>query len=358
MAKPGIQGSSIGTVLREKCSHTGWALCIGAGISVPAFPQWQELVERLVLKELGPSKGAATTAILLDKFSPDALIQAAHERSGKTATQFAKALSSELFRSLKHKLGPAQWKATRAALNAASPGDLKLSTWTTFRDSIRNAFQDMASLGIAEILVTIHGENLAPRSIISFNAESMLYALTHAEHAIGSSMQLSIGESPKRILDRVTHSVSHRQPDRIPYIYCHGLLPLVGGTGKLSPQSVDKLVFSEAEYLALANRNFSWQANVFTEAALFHSILFVGVSLTDPNMRRWLSWIHNNRTAELKTQHGYQGDSTVHFWINRRTASLETDSWIESTVAHLGVRVVWVTNWNEIPSVMKRMLGI
>ncbi|MCE9554579.1 MAG: SIR2 family protein [Planctomycetes bacterium] len=360
MSKPGLDGATIGPVLKEKSSHVGWSMCIGAGVSVPAFPSWPELVENLVKKELGDARGKTVADALLKRFSPDALIQAAHDRSGKNDRRFAKELSSMLYRTLKSSLGRSGWAIAREALTAASPGDLQISDWTRFRDGVRQAFPGMASLGIAETIVDLHGEKFAPRSIISFNAESVLYALVHAEHTLRSYTITPSGDVayPKRLLDRVTHSVSYRRPNRIPYVYCHGLLPLVGKAGKLKPQSVDKLVFSEAEYLGLANRNFSWHANVFAEAALFHSMVFVGVSLSDPNMRRWLSWIHENRKSELKTLQKYKGDSTVHFWVTLRAQDDETNSWIESSVSHLGVRLVWINAWAETSATLRRMLGL
>ena len=93
-----------------------------------------------------------------------------------------------------------------------------------------------------------------------------------------------------KVLDLVTHSISHKKSDRIPFYFCHGLVPVPGQPRRRgSLQSIDKLVFSEAEYLQLANSSYSWQSTVFLDVCASKSVVFIGVSLSDSNMRRWLS---------------------------------------------------------------------
>jgi len=87
------------------------------------------------------------------------------------------------------------------------------------------------------------------------------------------------------------------------------------------------------------------------------SVVFIGLSLSDPNMRRWLSWIYANRIQELKERGLRPVSSTSHFWINKRPTSIDERRWIESSVAHLGVRLVWLNSWVEVEDALRSLLG-
>ena len=163
----------------------------------------------------------------------------------------------------------------------------------------------------------------------------------------------------EQVIDIVTHAISNRREGRIPYFFCHGLLP-TPKPQRRGPkvESLDKLVFSEANYLQLANLAFSWQSSVFTEVCRSRSVVFVGVSLTDPNMRRWLSWIVGNRVEELKWEGEFtEGVTTSHLWINKAPVSANERSWVESCVAHLGVRLAWIESWDEVGQALRKLLG-
>ena len=56
MAKAGLVFPDIDPILRDRVRTRGWALCVGAGTSVPTFPSWNTLVERLPRDEAGRSE--------------------------------------------------------------------------------------------------------------------------------------------------------------------------------------------------------------------------------------------------------------------------------------------------------------
>jgi hypothetical protein len=117
-------------------------------------------------------------------------------------------------------------------------------------------------------------------------------------------------------------------------------------------------VFSEDQYLNLANMSYSWQAGAFTNAASQFRLCLVGVSLVDPNMRRWLSWVQSNRVDELRAFNNDPVVSTSHFWIEKEYGDPALETWIEAAVAHLGVRLVWIKSWADVSSVMEAMIGV
>ncbi len=54
MAKKGLDISTMQAVLKDVQINLGWSLCIGAGTSVPALPDWFSLVERLINHNYNP----------------------------------------------------------------------------------------------------------------------------------------------------------------------------------------------------------------------------------------------------------------------------------------------------------------
>jgi hypothetical protein len=119
----------------------------------------------------------------------------------------------------------------------------------------------------------------------------------------------------------------------------------------------EKLVFSEGEYLQLANSAFSWQSALFLGTAVLRSIVFVSLSFSDPNLRRWLAWVHANRTAELEIR-GKELECYEHYWLKEDIADDDQKRWIESSVRHLGVRLVWIKSWTKVGTYLERMLSL
>ena len=212
------------------------------------------------------------------------------------------------------------------------------------------------------MLYEIAGTERAPRGVLSFNAEPLLLALTNALkveefHAKGAPLP-TVGDRAQ-LFDFVTRSISRKRTGRIPYVFIHGLLPVPdpSGAGHRADAS-DKLVFSEASYLQLANTSFSWQSAVFLDAASSGHLVFLGVSLSDPNMRRWLAWAHENRCRELEAYGPHDGDSTSHYWLHKKPTDDSGRRWIESLVAHLGVRLIWLEDWSQVADAMRHLLAL
>ena len=155
----------------------------------------------------------------------------------------------------------------------------------------------------------------------------------------------------------MTNGISNQGSKQIPFFFCHGLLPITENAHTFST-SLDKLVFLEEEYLQLANNSFSWQATTFLNACTTQHIVFIGTSLIDPNMRRWLSWVHTNRINEMR-QNGINVDcSTQHYWIRTLPKDKTIMPWIEAIVAHLGVRIIWIDDWSQSALALEKILGI
>jgi hypothetical protein len=215
----------------------------------------------------------------------------------------------------------------------------------------RMAKSGVSAVELARVVVDSTSGGFAPAAILSFNAEPLLYALINATAAVSEP------HSPKALLDRVTRSLSNRALGRIPYVFCHGLLPIEGHpSGEW--HSIDKLVFSESDYLQVANSGFTWQSSTFFDACMSRSVIFIGLSFSDPNLRRWLGIMHQNRLRELQSIGHSPAASAPHYWFRTIPKTQEEKAWIEAAVAHLGVRLVWLKNWTEASPALRSMLGL
>jgi SIR2-like domain len=355
MSNYSLAWDSCHDVLAQRARTWGWAVAIGAGTSLKAFPDWGRLVRELITADSRVSKPDELLETLSQDFSYDALIQAAKDILGENDPFFVRRLAELLYQNIKKKAG-SDWANIAKALTAASPGQMKRDKWARFLDFIRMNYKSVSALQIAEAIIKARKANLAPTAVLSFNGEQLLYSLVHAIAATSASPTADLKE--QRVFDRVTRGISHREEPRIPYIFCHGLIPMDEGFSLFPKMAApEKLVFSEGEYLQLANSAFAWQSALFLGTAVLRSIVFIGLSFTDPNLRRWLAWVHANRAAELEIR-GKDPECYEHYWLREDLDDEDEKRWIESCVRHLGVRLVWIKSWSKVGAYLERMLSL
>jgi hypothetical protein len=76
MPKQGFLLADVPKLFSTANDKPGWALCIGAGTSVPLFPDWYSLGSEMA-KQLVPETPFNVEALKKSGFSPDSMIQAA-----------------------------------------------------------------------------------------------------------------------------------------------------------------------------------------------------------------------------------------------------------------------------------------
>jgi hypothetical protein len=340
--------------LKGKAKNKGWALCIGAGTSLPAFPNWQNLVINLIKKD-SYLKDLKSIPEIISSFNLDALIQASSRIFGIDENKFTQILSSELYSNIKSKTTKEEWVSVCKIFTSINANKTKDPDWENFINVRERLFKSTTSYALAKIIIDSYEKNIAPDAILSFNAESLLYSLINSferEPYIGKVKKT--GEV-KDLVDLITVSISSKCKGRIPYYFCHGaLLSELTPRKDLRLSSTSKLVFSESSYLQIANSSFSWQSINFLNICSNFSVIFVGVSLTDPNMRKWLTWIQNERNIDIQINI----NSTQHFWITKKSKFEDTMRWTEASVYHLGVRVIWINDWGETESVLRKLIGL
>ena len=350
MAKKGLDISTIHSVLKDIKTTGGWSLCIGAGTSLPVLPDWFSLVDKLIRNNCRAKDVIDIEAYKNLGFSADAMIQAVKNRLKVSDAKFVQMLSEEVYAPIKMSVNSKEWESFVKVHDSSYVAGIAHKDLQSFEQVIKKVFQNTTANILAQRVINAICYDLAPKSILTFNGEAVFLALLNYYWIIKNNK--------KQKFDRIINGISKRNPNRIPYIHCHGALPINGAEIKKGKNAIDKLVFSESSYLQLATTPISWQSINFIENCMQSKMVFIGVSLSDANMRRWLGWIHNNKMEEFKNN-GIQGiDATEHFWINKKPKTTVEQLWIEESVAHLGIRLVWIDEWSQIGEVFDKMLGI
>ena len=354
MAKKGFELKTITRLISSDSDKPNWSLCVGAGISIPVFPSWYALAKNLA-NTLIPGSDLDEEMLTDLEFSADALIQMVKNKTKISDKDFAIKMSEILYSNFKEKIEPNDWPAIVKILEANHLSKITTKEWDIFNKYWDTVLKNTTSNVIAKSVFKAIEAGISPKSILSFNAEPLLLVMLNS-----LLMQSKTDEDhpiPKQLFNKVTGSLSNQNDKRIQYVFCHGLLPLSNKSDKFT-YSTEKLVFSEEEYLQIANNSFSWQATTFINTCTTQHIIFIGTSLTDPNMRRWLSWTHSNRLNEMKEYNLNVEDSTQHYWIKEKPKNRDLMPWIESAVSHLGVRLIWLDSWSQAGEALELALGL
>ena len=169
-------------------------------------------------------------------------------------------------------------------------------------------------------------------SIITFNFDALI------EESLSSN-----NISNKSIFsEEINHELN-----QLPIYHVHGYLPR---TGKVASQT--EIVFSEDAYHSQFIDPFSWSNLIQLNKLTQNTCLFVGISLTDPNMRRLLdvAWRKNpDKTLShyiiAKLPHSSKVDilDEVSKLLNEQDANA------------LGLNVVWIDDFSEVPRVLREI---
>jgi len=293
----GTQIASIGSSLKSG----RLTLICGAGVSVDAgIPTWNQLMLKLLES-------------LIERWSEDFSLNLGKDAAEEFNKRYGGS-SLIVAKYLKNNLGKDFIKKVREALYSAKPTTCDLL----------NAIADLAR-------PQRDGKPLD--SIITFNFDALI-----EENLTSAS-----------VLNRAiyTEAINH-DSNELPIYHVHGFLPR---SGKI-PEDTD-IVFSEDAYHGQFIESFSWSNLIQLNKLTQNTCLFVGVSLTDPNLRRLLdvAWRKNH-------------DKTLNHYIIKKLPSFESSEDVLDDLARLleeqdanalGMNVIWVDDYKDIPRLMKSL---
>lgn len=271
----------------------------GAGVSVGAgIPVWTELLLKLLRS-------------MIERLSKDHSLHLG-SNAAEDFNQRHGASSLILGKYLKNNLGNDFGKQVRDALYAKKPSKCDLI------DAIVDVSRPQRD-----------GKPLD--SIITFNFDALI------------EENLSAANVENRAI--YTEAIKH-DLNELPVYHVHGYLPRVGKI----PDDND-IVFSEDAYHGQFIDPFSWSNLMQLNKLTQNTCLFVGISLTDPNMRRLLdvAWRKNP-------------DKSVSHYIIKKVPRFESDDGMLDDLARLleeqdanalGINVIWVDSYDQIPPIIR-----
>lgn len=143
---------------------------------------------------------------------------------------------------------------------------------------------------------------------------------------------------------------TRNKANELPIFHVHGYLPRKGNI-----TSKKDVVFSEDSYHTQFIEPFSWSNLIQLNKLSQNTCLFVGMSLTDPNLRRLLD-VANRKESST---------SLNHFIIKKAPEIDSLDGQIdelmifleEQDANELGLNVIWIESFQEIPKILRQMIN-
>lgn len=305
--------------LHSSYHRSDLVMYVGAGVSVAAgAPGWDELLRRLTFRMLMREAGEVNE-------DPN------HEEMKELFGHFRHRSPLILARYLRHYFG----KDFREEIRRALYGSVSVGHTTPLLDEIARLARHSDS-----------GSGL--QSIVNYNFDDLLeQALT----------QLDI---PFQVIAGPGYRL---EPGVLPVYHVQGYLPRTEGMYPVGGSPVE-LVFSEEAYHNQYLNPYSWSNLTQLHLLQEHTGLFVGLSMTDRNLRRLLeaSYESCNRhhyalvptyRAEAENQSGAAA-STLEQLENSPLSRALRD--IEDKVAEsMGLRFLWVDRFDLLPELLSRL---
>lgn len=140
------------------------------------------------------------------------------------------------------------------------------------------------------------------------------------------------------------------QPNQSLRLYhVHGFLPKVATRDQLDTLHMRSICLTEADYNMLYNQPYSWpiasQLSFFRE----NTCLFIGCSLSDPNIRRLLEITAYNLPKHYAIFSMTYESTDAHGSTTTKQLTSKDRLQIENHFYRIGINILWVKDYREIP---------
>jgi|GEM_PF-1207399 len=331
--------------LEKAYKNQGLVLALGAGVSVASgLPNWIDLLKRIAnADEFFVEAGD----VLVDELREDGytltFIASLLKSICPKNKPFIEVIREELYRDFEY-----------------FPMDINKKNHTDFFHHIYKRNKTLSAVGslcVERIMVGKKRRFIANphiHAIVNFNLDALLQAYVVAR--FGKRLVLTV-ERASAGLKYGKKDKSEIYDRRIRIYHMHGYLRFDSKRGDPSKESME-LVLTEQEYFDFFNRPNSLFNYTFLYLLREYPCLFIGLSMTDDNIRRLLHYSMEERKDGFRKE----GSSTSkeakairHFAIFKRF-NKESLNWItEKSLLNLGTRVLWVDDFAEIPERLGKM---
>ena len=336
--------------------HENWTLCVGAGICLGILPSWNTLTINLIneifnytwteddFKEKNKNIG----------FSLDSWIQGCQNYhiniNQKTKKSFNIILEKVLYKDLLEKAKNNNILDEVIKLFEKSDKLNKIEVYKicNFFDK---EYSNTTLLQLVKVLSEYDNIKL-PQSIITFNADSLLPSLLRVYQIKYHNETEKDFLLPKERYVKITSSYN-KWGNKIPIFQLHGTIsPTVSDK---TNDNREKLIFLEDSYTELASNIHSWTQSTFLYTAQNNKLIFLGLSMTDPNIRKWLGWTNTNNINEINKKASKSNLSLEHLWITTKKDNT-SQTFLDVSMHHLGVKLALINSWDDIGNRLKHIL--
>lgn len=229
--------------------------------------------------------------------------------------------------------------------------EFKSFSYITLGRFIKKALKSKFHDNLKKVLYRGYSSSKTPNSLLNDIAE--FCRPIRGKYGVLSIITYNYDDILESYLERkgIKHKVIYREYDTVlndtlPIYHVHGFLP----QGKLTEDMKDSIVFAEEEYHSQYKNPFSWQNLTQLNLLKEKTVLFIGMSGTDPNLRRLLD-----------IAKGYSKD-TNHYMILKNHWDLKNEKLSnifrnveEDVFEELGINVIWYENYSEINEIINQI---
>jgi hypothetical protein len=334
--------------LKSAWANRRLVLFLGAGVSLPyGIPSWQELVLRMFYEEADPRfsnfpdeyrPGVASWMVESFDFSP-----------------------TFLARLLRYRLERGRGSNRRHS-GKTFPEAVRDSLYITCR---REKPKSGAALPkIADLIQCSEDQGRCIQAVISFNFDDLLEL-----------------EVQRRTNVDVASVYDNSRPEggKLPIVHVHGYLPKEGSLPDTN------IVFTEDEYHQLTFSSFHWSVADIVAYLRHYSVLFIGLSMTDPNLRRLVDATNvrlskpkhilirrdhdtsepaiENAMADIEKRVDQQRPSASkksredkgEFAKALRTMTGRAHAYEREVFKDMGIGVMWIKDYEDIPKFLQKL---
>lgn len=342
-------------------NNNPWTLVLGAGICKNILPDWMDLTLNVVNETFSFSWDWKEFKSKSDEvgFSLDSWLQAALNKfiqEGKSVDDFNLLLEKHLYGGLLDMAKPfGVDDAIKVMIH--NPHWLKQGELFNVIQFFETQFSNCTLLQLVDALLDSDPKIYRPESIITFNADPLLHSLL-----IVYGIKLhheKTGEYNFPVEDYVRVTRPFESGDKkIPILHLHGsIYPQFPTKRKLKTDSRDNLIFSELSYTRTAGIMNSWAQNVFSYKSTHNRMVFLGLSMSDPNIRRWLSWSAENINTQLEVFTGSYSPAVKHLWIKPKNKDKQLNDFFSHSLIHLSTKPGWIDDWGDVNKGLLNLMG-
>lgn len=351
-------------ILKDK----SWSLCLGAGVSNTIMPSWEEFARRalnatsnLELSEQDFKNIASDSGWGFDAWLQTALNN--HLSVGGTEETFAELIESVLYQDLREMAIAADIEADLIT-SFLDPHLLRKDKLKRVFSYLSSTYSKCSAIELAKFIVNIQDSNgVSPKSIITFNYDTILDSVLRMYSILLNEKKTNTYQFPRKTHITVADPLCDWN-GKIPIYHLHGCLPPKRKSGKKGRRKLRyyyyarPIVAQESTYSKLAGSIFTWPQTTFLHYAQSSTMVFVGLSMSDQNIRKWMAWCAEAKNSELSAKLGESRVSFPHIWITKRPSSQVEVKLFERSLIHLGVRIAWIDSWSDLTKAIANLLAV